>query len=67
MGKSLALLWNNFLLPQFFWLKMQKIHFLKKMELSVVFKTIEVYVVTNWSTRLEKHSYIRIAGRHSYL
>ena len=30
MGKSLALYRNNFLLPKFFWLKMQKIHFFKK-------------------------------------
>ena len=38
-----------------FGLKMQAITLFKeKMELSVVFK-IEVYVVTNWSTRLEKH------------
>ena len=65
MGKSLALLWHSFLLLQNFWVKNTKIDFLKKkMFLNVVFffffYKIEVYVVTNWSTRLKKHQTIEI-------
>ena len=57
MGKSSALLWNNFLLLQNFWIKNAKIHFFKEKNgfERCCFFELKVYVVTNRSTRLEKH------------
>ena len=57
MGKRLAVFLNSFLLLQsFLGLKCKQLLFLKKkMVLRVVFYKIDVYVVTNWSVRLEKH------------
>ena len=53
MGKTLALFWNRFHLFLSFWVKNAKNPLFKeKMDLSVVLKK-EVYVVTNWSTRLK--------------
>ena len=72
MSKRLAVILNCFFFTsKFFWVKMQKSTFFKKkkMFLRVVvffffffffFYKIDVYVVTNWSVRLEKHQLIEI-------
>ena len=64
MGKRLAVFLNSFLFTsKFLGLKMQKsTFFLRKMVLRVVFfiNKIDVYVVTNWSVRLEKHQTVEI-------
>ena len=54
MGKGLAVFWKIFLLLQSFWVKNAKIEFFKeKNGFERSFYNIEVWVVTNWSTRLE--------------
>ena len=71
MGKSLAVFWNSFLLLQSFWVKNTKIDFfLRKKCFERSFYKIEVFVVTNWSTRLEQHQKIEsllMVGFYAFL
>ena len=58
---------HSFLLLQRFWVKMQKIDFYKeKNGFESSFYKIDVYVVTNWSLRLEKHQTIEILLKGTY-
>ena len=55
-GQKFSVVSEQFSFTSEFLVKTAKIHFFgEKMDLSVVFLKIEVYVVANWSTRLEKH------------
>ena len=62
MGKRLAVFWYSSLLLQIVWVENAKKYFFnEKGFLSVVFfYEIDVYVVTNWCTRLEKHYKLKI-------
>ena len=60
MSKRLAVFLNSFLLLQsFLGYKCKNRPFLRKMVLRVIFIKIDIYVVTNWSVRLEKHQTIK--------
>ena len=56
MGKRLAFFEQFSFTSKFLGLKMPKFTFLRKNGFeSIFFYKIDVYVVTNWSVRLEKH------------
>ena len=61
-GQTLSSIFEQFsFASKYFGLKMQKSTFLKKKNgFESSFYKIEVYVVTNWSVRLEKHQTIEI-------
>ena len=61
MSKSLAVFQKSYLSIHSFLLQMPKIaFFLRKMVLSEVLYHIEVQLVINWSSRLQKHQTLKI-------
>ena len=58
MSKGLAVFLNSFLLLQIFWGKKYKNRlFVRKNSFESSFYKIDVYVLTNWSVRLENFAY----------
>ena len=68
MGKRLAVFLNSFLLLQSFLVKNSKVGlFFRKNGFESSFYKIDVWVVTNWSVRLEKHQTIEILPMVDFL
>ena len=59
-GQTFSGVFNSFLLLQNFGVKMQKSTCFKRNGFDSSFYKTDIYVVTNWSVRLEKHQTIEM-------